>query len=117
MSAPICNTAWFQEGGRQVRARMVQEGKLCSHLYVLYQHLRICFFWGGPKYSRGWGDFSPVWVGSPAQGIHDMVRGEWAGFKEMPDIAFPTCWPDMDAEIGTPEPLSIKVSNQTNIKN
>ena len=84
---------------------------------MLYQHLCICFYWGGPKYSTWWGDFSPVWVGSPAQGIHDMVRGEWAGFKEMPDIAFPTCWPDMDVEIGTPEPLSIKVSNQTNNKN
>ena len=43
MSAPICNTAFFQEGGRQVRARMVQEGKLCSHLSVLYQHVSVSF--------------------------------------------------------------------------
>ena len=52
----VCpNMQHFRKG-----ARMVQEGKLCSHLSVLYQHLRICFFWGGPKYSRGWGDFSRI---------------------------------------------------------
>ena len=46
MSAPICNTAWFQEWGRQVRARMVQEGKLCSHLSVLYQHQHVSASFG-----------------------------------------------------------------------
>ena len=76
MSAPICITALFQEGG-QVRARMVRRpNSVLTFLCCMYlQPFMGCFFWEGQaKYSREWSDPGQVWVGLPTQGIHDMVR-------------------------------------------
>ena len=65
MSAPICASALFQEGGRG--HVLGQRGQMLFSLPSTVQSSR--FFWAGPKYNTGWTDCSEVWAGSPNGGV------------------------------------------------
>ena len=65
MSAPICASALFQEGGRG--HVFGQRGQMLFSLPSTVQSSR--FFWAGPKYNTGWTDYSEVWAGSPNGGV------------------------------------------------